>query len=171
MRLKFFLMIIGFAAVMMLFFVRLDSQASTPSRLMDRPLPEFSAETLDGKKISNKTIQGPAMINFFATWCVPCLMEHTMLNDMKDKGVKIYGINMRDEKHKVEIMVERKGNPFTQIILDPNSEVGFNFGITGLPETFMVDEAGIIRYHHAGPIQPDMVDDELMPAWKKLNGK
>jgi cytochrome c biogenesis protein CcmG/thiol:disulfide interchange protein DsbE len=98
---------------------------------------------------------GPRVINFFASWCVPCIAEAPALARMKAEGIPIEGIAVRDRPGEVAAFLQANGDPYRGIGLDRNSEIQMQFGASGVPETFIVDGKGVIRYQHIGPLEPD----------------
>ncbi len=95
----------------------------------------------------------PHLVNFFASWCVPCISEVKVLNDLKRRGVAIDGIAVRDRIEDVDAFLVRNGDPYQEITGDPTSDIQIAFGSSGVPESFIVDGRGIIRYQHIGPIE------------------
>lgn len=109
--------------------------------------PGFSSADLsDGK---------PKLVNFFASWCVPCIGEAPVLTELKQQGVSIVGIAVRDRPEDLKAFLAQNGDPFDRIAADPQSRLQLAFGSAGVPETFVVDGKGIIRMQHIGPIEPD----------------
>ena len=111
-----------------------------------------SADLADGK---------PKLVNFFASWCVPCIGEAPVLTELKQQGVPIIGIAVRDRPEDLKAFLAQNGNPFIRIASDPQSWLQLGFGSGGVPETFVVDGRGIIRMQHIGPIEPDDIPDIL----------
>lgn len=105
-----------------------------------------SADLADGK---------PKLVNFFASWCVPCIGEAPVLTELKQQGVSIVGIAVRDRPEDLKAFLAQNGDPFDRIAADPQSRLQLAFGSAGVPETFVVDGKGIIRMQHIGPIEPD----------------
>jgi cytochrome c biogenesis protein CcmG/thiol:disulfide interchange protein DsbE len=99
----------------------------------------------------------PKLVNFFASWCVPCVGEAPVLTELKQQGVPIVGIAVRDKTDDLARFLDENGNPFERIGADSQSRVQLSFGSSGVPETFVVDGRGIIRLQHIGPIEPDDV--------------
>ena len=111
-----------------------------------------SADLADGK---------PKLVNFFASWCVPCIGEAPVLMELKQQGVSIVGIAVRDKPEDLKAFLAQNGNPFGRIASDPQSQLQLGFGSAGVPETFVVDSHGIIRMQHIGPIEPEDIPDIL----------
>ena len=129
------------------------------SQLVGQPVPAFSLEpALPGRAglASTGLASGqPRMINVFASWCVPCIAEAPLLLELKRQGVLIDAVAVRDKPEDVAAFLARHGDPFNRIGSDPESRVQLALGSSGVPESFIVDGRGIIRYQHMGPIEPD----------------
>ncbi len=128
------------------------------SRLAGKPVPEFALPAaLPGKPglASADLAQGqPRLLNVFASWCVPCIAEAPLLEQLQSRGVAIDAIAIRDRPQDVAAFLVRHGDPFDRIGLDDNSRVQLALGSSGVPESFVVDGTGRIRYQHVGPIEP-----------------
>lgn len=103
----------------------------------------------------------PKLVNFFASWCVPCIGEAPVLAELKQQGVPIVGIAVRDRPEDLKAFLAQNGDPFERIGSDPQSRLQLAFGSSGVPETFIVDGRGVIRMQHIGPIEPDDIPDLL----------
>ena len=151
---------------------RLATPADTvvASKLVGKPLPQVALGPLktEGQPVPLRSlIRQPTVVNFFASWCVPCVAEAPLLGDMKRRGAPIVGIAVRDRPEDIAAFLARYGNPFTAIGADPQSDVQIALGSSGVPETFVVDGKGVIRYQHIGPIEPGdvpMLMDQLEQA-------
>jgi cytochrome c biogenesis protein CcmG/thiol:disulfide interchange protein DsbE len=128
------------------------------SQLIGKPVPRFTATAaLPGKpgvgpgELADGRVK---LVNFFASWCAPCIAEAPVLMELKDRGVPIVGIAVRDRPEDLARFLVGNGDPFERIGADRESKVQLAFGSGGVPETFVVDGRGIIRLHHAGPIEP-----------------
>lgn len=157
-------------------FSRLTSSKPAPASFTSpvRPVPAISAPTLDGQTFDFAAFKGPAIVNFWATWCTPCKAEHPELMRMKAQGVPIVGVQHFDEgdrsdpqaaTDKARAILGRDGDPFTRTVVDPDGVVSLSFGIAGVPESFLVDARGVIVKTLRGPLVG--ADAETMyNAWK-----
>ncbi len=131
------------------------------SGMIGKPVPEFAATAaLPGEPMlssANLADGRPKLVNFFASWCVPCIGEAPVLTMLKQQGVPIVGIAVRDRPADLRQFLSDNGNPFERIGSDPQSKLQLAFGSAGVPETFVVDGKGIIQSQHIGPIEPDDV--------------
>ena len=130
------------------------------STLVGKPLPDIHLASLapDGRGIALRSVTGrPLLINFFASWCVPCVAEAPLLEELERRGVPILGIAVRDRPEDVANFLRRHGNPFVAIGADPESQAQIALGSSGVPESYVVDAGGVIRYQHIGPIESDEV--------------
>lgn len=139
------------------------------SQLVGQPVPSFTlAAAMPGKSAlsSADLAEGqPRMINVFASWCVPCIAEAPLLLELKRQGVSIDAIAVRDRPEDVAAFLARHGDPFGRIGADPESRMQLALGSSGVPESFIVDGRGIIRYQHMGPIEPNDVP-EVLRQWE-----
>lgn len=136
-----------------------------PSRLVDKPVPAFHLPPAVPTKpplASTDLASGtPALLNLFASWCVPCIAEAPVLRQLQQHGVTIHAIAVRDRPQDVSAFLARHGDPFDRIGSDPTSRVQLALGSAGVPETFVVDGRGVIRHQHIGPIEPEDVPEIL----------
>lgn len=146
--------------------------ARIPSMLIDRPLPEFSLEPIEGftEGLNSADLKGEvSMINVFGSWCISCRIEHPFLMQLKAAGeIPIYGLNWKDKPGDGTAWLERFGNPYTRIGDDQEGRVVIDLGVTGAPETFIVDREGRVRYKQVGPITPEVWRDTLSPLIEEL---
>lgn len=170
-RAKFFIPLVLFVGLAMFLFrsLSLDPNAM-PSALIDRPLPEFSLPILGTEQtITHDTIKGEvAFLNVWATWCYSCRVEHPYLQYLADKGVTIYGVNYKDEDAAALEWLENLGNPYRANIVDKEGTLGLDLGVYGAPETYLVDQAGIIRYRHVGVVDERVWSTILQPLYLEL---
>ena len=139
------------------------------SRMTGQPVPAFvlasATEGIPGLSSKDLATGQPRLVNVFASWCVPCIAEAPLLMELKRQGIPIDAIAVRDKPEDVSEFLGRHGNPFERIGSDPESRLQIAFGSSGVPETFIVDGQGIIRYQHMGPIEPGDVQ-ALRREWE-----
>lgn len=109
------------------------------------------------------------VVNFFASWCVPCLAEQPALLDLQKRGVAVYGVNYKDKPADKRAFLARAGNPYRTVYDDPRGMRAIDWGVSGVPETFVIDRKGYIRYHHKGPLMADDIDAVIMPVMGKVS--
>lgn len=135
------------------------------SQMIGKPVPQFAlAAAVPGKEdlSSAQLADGkPKLVHFFASWCVPCIGEAPVLDQLKQRGVLIEAIAVRDSPEELKQFLAREGDPFDRIGSDPQSKTQLAFGSSGVPETFVVDGRGVIRLQHIGPIEPDEIGQIL----------
>ncbi len=141
-----------------------------PSPLVDRPVPGFSLVGLAGQDLSESALHGQVtLVNFFASWCLPCRAEQPLLLRLaEEEHVPLYGIAWKDKPEDTKRFVSELGDPYRSIGLDENGRVGIEFGITGVPETFVIDKAGRIRRHYGAPLSAEQLRDDLLPLLRQL---
>jgi cytochrome c biogenesis protein CcmG/thiol:disulfide interchange protein DsbE len=144
-----------------------------PSPLIGKPAPAFVLPRLDApeQRVSVQDLQGKVwLLNVWASWCVACRVEHPLLVELAASGaVPIYGLNYKDKRDDALAWLGRHGNPYVASLADADGRVGIDFGVYGVPETFVIDKQGIIRHKHIGPVTPDDLRDTILPLVKKLN--
>ena len=135
------------------------------SPLVGRPLPSFSATTMEGGSLSSDQLIGKvSLINVWASWCAPCVDEHPVLLDVAERhagDLAVVGILYQDSAEGARTFLDRYGDGGWPTILDPEGQIAVNLGVTGPPETFFVDAAGIVRGRHIGPLTADLLATEL----------
>ena len=128
-----------------------------PSALINKKAPMFKSTSLfDDETILANEIFGEEtiIVNFFATWCIPCRAEHSFIEKLsKDKNIKVIGINYKDDSQKTIAWLKELGNPYTVIAVDMNGSIGLDWGVYGLPETFIVNKNSVITYKQVGPLK------------------
>ena len=157
-----------FLLILLTFFYLLiieRNPSEIPSNLLDKSVPKFETESLLKKErfISSKEFGNEIMlVNFFATWCLPCRDEHVYIKRFSDeKGIRVIGINYKDNSKKAIQWLKDMGNPYSNVPIDKNGRIAIDWGVYGIPETFIVNSKGIIKYRHVGPITGK--------AYKKIN--
>ncbi|TMH30994.1 MAG: DsbE family thiol:disulfide interchange protein [Betaproteobacteria bacterium] len=153
--------------------LRLDPH-EVPSPLIDKPAPRFALARLDdaGAKIGRDDMLGKVwLLNVWASWCVACREEHaTLLAFAQTRAVPIIGLNYKDTRADGLAWLNQFGNPYTASAFDANGRVGIDFGVYGVPETFVIDKQGVIRFKQIGPLTPEAIETRIQPLLRKLNG-
>lgn len=149
------------------------SPTQIPSALVGKQAPEFSM-VIEGDEDRTLTTDLLAdgkvkLINIFASWCVPCEIEHPMLMALKDSGFTIYGIAQKDTISDSSRFLERLGNPYELWASDTDGRVSVDFGASGVPETFLIDESGKILFQHIGPLTNDVINSTIKPLLRGEN--
>lgn len=148
-----------------------------PSALIGKPVPEFSLGPVQGRDLGLSTADlktgQPSLVNVFASWCVPCRVEHPLLIALqRDNLAPIHGLNYKDDPADVAKWLDQLGDPFTRTGADRNGRVGIDWGVYGVPETFVVDGEGRIRCKHVGPLTAWDLDNKIRPLLHDLkNGR
>jgi len=146
-----------------------------PSPLIGKPVPEFNLPILHmpEKKLSASSLKGRVwLLNVWASWCVSCRAEHPILNQLAKKNVvTIIGLNYKDEPENAKRWLSMLGNPYNASIVDQEGRTGIDFGVYGVPETFIIDKQGIIRHKHTGPITEDDIEESILPVIFELEKK
>jgi len=173
---KRFLIPLGIFIVLLLFLavgLRLDPRM-VPSPLIDKPAPAFTLPRLDDPQrlVSEKDLLGKVwLLNVWASWCVSCREEHPVLVEFAKKNiVPIYGLNYKDERKDALAWLGQFGNPYTVSIMDADGRIGIDYGVYGVPETYVIDKQGVIRYKQIGPVTPEVLDAKILPLVRKLQG-
>jgi cytochrome c biogenesis protein CcmG/thiol:disulfide interchange protein DsbE len=174
-RIAFIVPVAVLAVVAAVFYAGLEKPppAERPSPLVGKPAPTFVLAALDARTagFARADLAGrPAVVNFWASWCAPCRLEHPLLRALKGMGgVRLYGVVYKDQAAKARAFLDELGNPFDRIGVDPAGRAAIDWGITGVPETFVVDANGIVRAHVAGPLTPEVVEQVVLPALRRGN--
>ena len=159
--------IIFLSILLILFYLLIIERnpSELPSNLIDKHVPNFEAETLlkRNKFVSSKEFGDEIiLVNFFATWCKPCRDEHTYINRFSsEKKIRVIGINYKDNPKKAIQWLKNLGNPYTDVPIDKNGKIAIEWGVYGIPETFVINSKGIIKYRHVGAVTQKM--------YKKIN--
>ncbi|HET9161509.1 MAG TPA: DsbE family thiol:disulfide interchange protein [Caulobacteraceae bacterium] len=132
-----------------------------PTELVGQATPDVTLTPLrGGEPVSLKTAaQGrPVLINVFGSWCAACVVEHPLLVDLNKRGLPVIGVAWRDKPEKTQAFLNSKGDPYTQVLMDPDGQAAIGLGITAAPESFLVDSKGQIIFKQTGPITPEVAD-------------
>jgi cytochrome c biogenesis protein CcmG, thiol:disulfide interchange protein DsbE len=171
-RLLFILPVLVFAGIVGYFALGLTRDPSTlPSALVGHPAPEFALPGLgDHQGFATADLKGQVtLVNFFASWCVPCRSEHPMLMRLAEEGkVRLLGVAYKDDPAASTKFLEQLGDPYKRIAVDRDGRVAIDFGVYGVPETYVVDKDGRIRYRQVGPLSPADWADKVAPLLKEL---
>ena len=162
------LSIIIFFIILFIFFYLLiidRNPSKVPSALLNKSVPNFEAESLiknekfsSSKKFGEKIV----LVNFFATWCKPCRDEHAFIKRFADnQNIKVIGINYKDDSEKAIKWLQKLGNPYSSVAIDRNGKIAIDWGVYGIPETFIINSKGKIKYRHVGAVTPKI--------YKKIN--
>jgi cytochrome c biogenesis protein CcmG, thiol:disulfide interchange protein DsbE len=142
-----------------------------PSAMIEKPAPAFDLAGLgNNQPLALDTLKGhPFVINFFASWCVPCRIEHPLLMRLAEQQhLPLYGIAYKDKPDDSSRLLATFGDPYRQVGIDRDGRVGLDFGVYGVPETYVIDSTGRIRRRFVGPLTAETVDKELLPLLKQL---
>jgi len=174
-RLLYLLPLAAFTAIALWFAIGLTRDPSrVPSALLDRPVPEFALPALAGAGVaalsSGDLRSKVALVNVFASWCVPCRVEHPILMRLaRESGLTLYGISYKDKAEDSPRFLRELGNPYAAIGHDESGRVGIEWGVYGVPETFVIDRTGHIRHKHVGPISPKDLQETILPLIASLS--
>ena len=172
-RTLFLLPLVLFLGIAAYFAIGLTKDPSIlPSALIDKPAPEFDLPPLmTGRPgLASSDLGGEvSLVNFFASWCVPCRAEHPLLMRITEQNlVPLYGINYKNKKKDALDWLDELGNPYRRIGQDSTGRAGIEWGVYGLPETYIIDKDGRIRYRHVGPLFPKDLKETIMPLIERL---
>jgi cytochrome c biogenesis protein CcmG, thiol:disulfide interchange protein DsbE len=168
----------GAMALMFFFALRSGDPSKLPSTLIGKQAPTLELAALEGLNDNGVTVPGitantlargtPVIVNFWASWCAPCVGEHPLLIILKEKtGVPLIGVNYKDQAAGARRFLGRYGNPFNAVGVDPNGRAAIEWGVYGMPETFIIDAQGRIAHKHIGAITPEALENVLIPAIEK----
>lgn len=176
MKLRFLIPLIIFMALIGLFAVGLQlDPREVPSPLIDKPVPAFELPRLDAPEDkftrNDLTAHPVSLFNVWASWCVACRQEHPFLMELARSGeIPIYGLNYKDERNDAIAWLKRHGDPYRASGFDHEGRVGIDWGVYGVPETFIVDAQGVIRYKHIGPLTSQVWREKIEPVVRQLQG-
>lgn len=169
-----FLLPLGVFALLLVFLLiglRLNPR-EVPSPLIGKPAPAFALPQLGQpeQRIARDDLLGKVwVLNVFASWCAPCRVEHPLVTDLaKRKLAPVYGLNYKDKPADATQWLATLGDPFAAVLVDADGRTGIDFGVYGVPETFVIDQRGIVQFKHIGPLTPDAVSEQIVPLLAKL---
>ena len=175
-----FIPLVLFMLLVLAFVIQLQRNAGgedptmLESALIGKPVPEFKLESLDkpGKTFDQSVLHdGKLMLlNVWATWCPTCYAEHQYLNKLAAKGIRVVGLNYKDDRQKAVKWLNDLGNPYALSLYDGDGMLGLDLGVYGAPETFLIDGNGIIRYRHAGDLNDRVWQQEIEPLYRQYEG-
>jgi len=177
-RLLFLLPIVAFAALAGFLALRLilmdrgNTPDLIPSVLINKPAPIFDLPPLlaDQPGFSSKNLKGQVtIINFFASWCIPCRAEHPLLMRLKGHGAELVGIAYKNKSDDAKKWLDEMGDPYDALAADEPGRTAIDFGLYGVPETYVIDKRSIIRFKQTGPLTPEVIAHDLLPLLKKLD--
>lgn len=152
--------------------LRLDPR-EVPSPLIGKPAPAFELPLLQqpDKSFSQKDMLGTVWVmNVWASWCPPCLVEHPVVSELARSGIApVVGLNYKDAREDAVPWLKRNGDPFKVIVYDAAGRIAIDYGVYGVPETYVIDRSGIIRYKHIGPLTPEITQKKLRPLIEELS--
>lgn len=166
--LALFLVLVGYFAIGLT-----KDPSKLPSAMIDQPAPQFDLPPVaeGGQGLATADLKGGVqLVNVYASWCAPCRIEHPLLMRMaQEEGVTIHGIAYKDKPVDSQRFLSLLGNPYDRIGLDLDGRVGIDWGVYGVPETYVVDREGRIRYRHVGPLMPADVENKILPMVRELS--
>jgi len=171
--LRFLFPLLVFAVLLLFLWTGLSlNPREVPSPLIGKPAPAFQLARLDDPKqtVSEQQLRGQVwLLNVWASWCVSCMQEHPVLVELAKTGVvPIYGLDYKDKRADALAWLGKHGNPYTVSISDPEGRVGIDYGVYGVPETYVIDKAGVIRYKQIGPVTPELLSEAILPLVRRL---
>jgi cytochrome c biogenesis protein CcmG/thiol:disulfide interchange protein DsbE len=153
-----------------LFGMQREDQNGLRSTLVGQPAPKIEEIAVVGYEVFRNDMIGNGqviLVNFWASWCPPCRAEHTTLQKLSESGLLVYGVNVKDRSENAIGFLEEKGNPFAAIASDNKGRTGIDWGVTGLPETFIIDADGTVLFRFNGPLIADNYKARFLPELEK----
>ncbi|HEX2331971.1 MAG TPA: DsbE family thiol:disulfide interchange protein [Burkholderiales bacterium] len=165
---------LGFVALLVLLAIGLKlNPREVPSPLIGKPAPHFELPLLHepDKRFSQKDMLGAVwVLNVWASWCPPCLQEHPVVTELA-KSVAVIGLNYKDAREDALPWLKRNGDPYRLSVYDAAGRIAIDYGVYGVPETYVIDQRGVIRYKHIGPLTPEIARNKLEPLVKELRSR
>ncbi|HXX11326.1 MAG TPA: DsbE family thiol:disulfide interchange protein [Burkholderiales bacterium] len=171
--LRFILPLLLFLVLLVFLWVGLSlDPREVPSPLVGKAAPAFRLARLDdpARSVADRDLRGQVwLLNVWASWCVSCVEEHPVLVELSKQGVvPIYGLNYKDNRPAAQAWLARNGNPYTLSVSDPEGKVGIDYGVYGVPETYVIDKSGVIRFKQIGPVTLKVLSERILPLVKRL---
>ncbi|MDQ1080958.1 DsbE family thiol:disulfide interchange protein [Pseudoroseomonas cervicalis] len=144
-----------------------------PSVLVGKQAPSFTLPPLEASGVPAfgdaelRALPAPVLVNFWASWCVPCIVEHPQLMRLAREGVPVFGINYKDKPGDAAQFLTRHGNPFRRLGRDEPGRVAIDWGVYGVPETYLLDRQGIVRWRWPGPVTPEVLEQDIRPLLRR----
>ena len=172
-KLRFLIPLLVFVLIVVFLWVGLSlNPREVPSPLIDKPAPAFELSQLNKPDavIRSADLKGQVwLLSVFASWCTPCLEEHPLLMRLEQQGiVPIYGLNYKDRPAAALAWLNKHGDPYTAVVVDSQGRTGIDYGVYGVPETFVIDKLGVIRFKQIGPLTQDALDEKIIPLVERL---
>ena len=168
------ILIFAFLVALLAFGLTNDPK-EVPSPFIGKPTPEFDTNRLySSEKITSKSMQGKVwLLNVFASWCVSCRAEHKLITELakQSPNTPVIGLNYKDEDADAKKWLQYFGNPYHAIAVDLDGKIGIEYGVYGVPETFIIDKKGIIRHKQIGPVTAQALTGTIYPLLKKLESE
>jgi len=173
-RLALFVPLALFAGLSLVLLLGLDKDPTKlPSALVGEPFPAFNLPSLMAEQqfVTEHDFKGDVvLVNVWATWCFACRIEHPVLNELSAQGVKIIGLNYKDQRAEAQAWLAERGNPYQFNIFDAQGQLGIDLGVYGAPETFLVDASGIVRHRRVGVVDERVWNTEFRALYEQLTG-
>ncbi len=173
-RLALFVPLALFIGLSLVLLLGLDKDPTElPSALVGEPFPAFNLSSLEDEQstLTEQDLKGDVLlVNVWATWCFACRIEHPMLNELSQQGVKIVGLNYKDQRAGAKAWLVERGNPYQFNIFDAQGSLGIDLGVYGAPETYLVDAEGIIRHRRVGVVDERVWNAEFRALYEQLTG-
>ena len=173
---RFMIPLVAFLVMAIFLYVGLSlNPRQVPSPLIDKPAPDFIMQQLHNSELefaSQDNLGKVWLLNVWASWCAPCRDEHPLLVQVANAGiVPVYGINYKDDRDTAIQWLRQLGDPYTVSVVDPEGRVGIDYGVYGVPETYVIDKQGIIRHKQIGPVTVQSMQETILPLVKELQGQ
>lgn len=166
-----FVVLTGFFVYRLVLIGRGNMPRDIPSVMLGKAAPQFNLPPLlKHKGLKTTDLKGKVtVVSFFASWCVDCLVEHRFIGALSGKGAVLAGIDYKDTDAAGREWLKKNGDPYNIVVADRDGRTAIDFGVYGVPETYLIDKQGVIRYKQTGPLTPDIIAEKLLPMIKELN--